>query len=113
MYFTVFIVQITKIAGTSDTAFHANGKQALLQTMNAEVAFFGRIFMSRVRFSGAISAGLCTVHAMNTFVIVNHDDAVLRTLVGCLDRTDFYAGRILAVVALIGKRDHDNAVVVF
>jgi len=80
--------------------------------MDAEVAFFRRILVCRIRLSGPICAGLGAVHAVNTFVVVNYHDAVFRTLVGRLDRTGLNAGRILTVVALIRQRDHGYAVVI-
>ena len=110
--FAVFVIQIAESTGAADTAFYTNRQQAFVQSMDAEVAFFRRILVCRIRLSGPICAGLGAVHAVNTFVVVNYHDAVFRTLVGRLDRTGLNAGRILTVVALIRQRDHGYAVVI-
>ena len=77
--------------------------------MDAEIAFFRSCLKFGISLAGAVRAGFGASLTVDALVVVNDDDAVFGTFVRGFGGTHGYAGRVVAMVALVRHRQDSAA----
>jgi hypothetical protein len=91
------VIQIPEHTHAGHAGSDTGGCSPFFDKLDAETAFFDVAFL--LDDTDVIRARRNTILTANTVFFVDQDDAVF-PLVGCAGRTDRYAGRVVAMLAL-------------